>query len=90
MKWKHSVYWCLFHGYVQGVVFWVNSLRSWDYVANTTHSVFESVLRHFEIASENNTSTIFKLMVRSVEMNSLRENPAVVSDALFMISKSKS
>ena len=32
----------------------------------------------------------FKRMVGLVEMNSHRETPAVVSDALFMIFKSKS
>ena len=50
----------------------------------------ESVCRRFEIAFENNTSLIFKRMVGLVEMNSHWETPAVVSDALFMIIKSKS
>ena len=36
------------------------------------------------------TSQIFKRMVGLVEMNSHRETPAVVSDALFMIIQSKS
>ena len=36
------------------------------------------------------TSQVFKRMVGLVEMNSHREPPAVVSDALFMIIKSKS
>ena len=45
----------------------------------------ESVCRRFEVASQNNTSQIFKRMVGLVEMNVHRENPAVVSDAPFMI-----
>ena len=49
-----------------------------------------NVYRRFEVASENNTSNIIKRMVKLVEMNSHRETPAVVSDALFMIIKSKS
>ena len=36
------------------------------------------------------TSQIFKRMVGLVEMNSHRETPAVVSDALFVIIQSKS
>ena len=36
------------------------------------------------------TSQIFKRMVGLVEMNSHRETPAVVSDALLMIIQSKS
>ena len=50
----------------------------------------ESVCRRFEVASQNNTSQIFKLMVGLVEMNSHRETTAVVSDAFFIIVKSKS
>ena len=50
----------------------------------------ESVCRRFEVASENNTSLIFMRMVGLVEMNSHRENPTVVSDALFTIIQSKS
>ena len=50
----------------------------------------EYVCRRFEVASENNTSQILKRMVGLVEMNSHRETPAVVSDALFMIIESKS
>ena len=50
----------------------------------------ESVCRRIDVASENNTSQIFKRMVWLVEMNSHRETPAVVSDDLFMIAKSKS
>ena len=50
----------------------------------------ESVCRRFEIASKNNTCQIFLRMVGFVEMNSHRETPAVVSDALFTIIKSKS
>ena len=50
----------------------------------------ESVCRRFEVASQNNTSQILKRMAGSVEMNSHRETPAVVSDALFMIIKFKS
>ena len=50
----------------------------------------ESVCCRFEIASQNNTSQIFKGMIGLVEMNSHRETPAVVSGALFMITKSKS
>ena len=50
----------------------------------------ESVCRRFEVATENNTSQMLKRMVGLVEMNSHRENPAVASDALFMIIKSKS
>ena len=50
----------------------------------------ESVCRRFEVASENNTSQIFKRMIGLVEMDSHRETPAVVSDALFMIIRSKS
>ena len=50
----------------------------------------ESVCRRFEVASQNNTSQIFKRIVGFVEMNSHRETPAVVSDALFMIIQSKS
>ena len=49
----------------------------------------ESVCRSFEVDSENNTSQILKRMVGLVEMNSHRETPAVVSDAPFMITKSK-
>ena len=49
----------------------------------------ESVCRRFEIDSENNTSQVFNRMVRLLEMNSHRETPAAVSDALFMIIKSK-
>ena len=50
----------------------------------------ESVCCRFEVASENNTSQFFKRMVGLVEMNSHRETPVVVSDALFMIIQSKS
>ena len=50
----------------------------------------ESVCCRFEVVSEYNTSQIFKRMVGLVEMNSHRETPAVVSDALFMIIQSKS
>ena len=50
----------------------------------------ESVFRRFEVASQNNTSQICMRMVGLVEMNSHREAPAVVSDAIFMIIKSKS
>ena len=50
----------------------------------------EFVCRRFEVASQNNTSQIFKRMVELVEMNSHRETPVVVSDALFMIIQSKS
>ena len=50
----------------------------------------EFVCRHLEVASQNNTSQIFMRMVGLVEMNSHRETPAVVSDALFMIIQSKS
>ena len=50
----------------------------------------ESVCRRFAIAFENNTSKMFEPMVGLVEINSHLETPAVVSDALFMISKSKS
>ena len=50
----------------------------------------ESVCRRHKVASQINTSHIFKRMVGLVEMNSHRETPAVVSDALFMIIKSKS
>ena len=50
----------------------------------------ESVCRRFQIASQNNTSQIFKRMVGLVEMNSHRETPAVVSVALFMIIHSTS
>ena len=50
----------------------------------------ESVCRRFEVASQNNTSQIFKRMVGLVEMNSHRKTPAVVSDDLFMILQSKS
>ena len=49
----------------------------------------ESVCSRFEVASENNTSQILKRMVGLVEMNSHRETPAVVSDALFMIIQSE-
>ena len=45
------------------------------------------VFRRFEVGSENNISKIFKRMVGLVEINSHRETPAVVSDALFMIIK---
>ena len=44
----------------------------------------ESVCRHFEVASENNTFQIFTRMVGLVETH------AAVSDDLFMIIKSKS
>ena len=47
----------------------------------------ESVSRRLEIASENNTSQISKRMDGLVEMNSHRETPAVVSDALYKIIK---
>ena len=50
----------------------------------------ESVCRRFEVASENDTSQISMRMPGLVEMNSHRETPAGVSDALFMIIKSKS
>ena len=50
----------------------------------------ESVCCRFEVASQNDTSQIFKRMVGLVEMNSHRETPAVVSDALFMIIQSQS
>ena len=50
----------------------------------------DSVCSRFEVASDNNTSQIFRRMVWLVEMNSHRETPAVVSDALFMIIQSKS
>ena len=50
----------------------------------------ESVCRRFEVASENNASQIFKRMDGLVEMNSHRGILADVSDALFMISMSKS
>ena len=50
----------------------------------------ESVCRRFEVASQNNTSQFSKRMVGLVEMNSHRETPAVVSDALLMIIQSKS
>ena len=43
----------------------------------------ESVYCRFEVASQNNTSQIFKRIFGLVEMNSHRETPAVVSDALF-------
>ena len=48
----------------------------------------ESVCRRFEVAPVNDTFQIFMRMVWSVEMNSHRETPAVVSDSLFMIIKS--
>ena len=50
----------------------------------------ESVRRRFEIAFGNNTSLIFMRMVWTVEMNSHRETRDVVSDAIFVIIKSKS
>ena len=50
----------------------------------------ESVCRRFEVASENNTSHIYKQMVGLVEINSHMETCAVVSDALSIISQSKS
>ena len=50
----------------------------------------ESVCRCFEMAFENNTSQVSKRIVGLVEINSHRETPAVVSDALFMTIKSKS
>ena len=50
----------------------------------------DSVCCRFEVFSQNNTSQIFMRMVGLVEMNSHRETPAVVSDDLFMIIKSKS
>ena len=50
----------------------------------------ESVCRRFEVVSENNTSQVIRPMVGLDEMNSRRETPAVVSDALFMNIKSKS
>ena len=49
----------------------------------------ESVCCCFEIAFENNTSQVFKLMGGSDEMNSHREITDVVSDALFMFILSK-
>ena len=48
-----------------------------------------SVCRRFEVASEINTSQIIKRIVGLVEVNSHRETPAVVSDALFMNIRSK-
>ena len=51
---------------------------------------YDSVCCRFEVASDNNTSQIFRRMVWLVEMNSHRETPSVVSDDLFMISQSKS
>ena len=48
----------------------------------------EFVCCRFEVASQNNTSQILKRMVGLVEMNSHRETTAVVSDALFIQSKS--
>ena len=50
----------------------------------------ESVYHRFKVASENNTSLIFRRMVGLVEMYSHRETTAVVSDAPFMIIQSKS
>ena len=50
----------------------------------------ESVSRRFEVASQNNTSLIFRQMVGLVEMNSHWETPAVIYDDLLMIIKSKS
>ena len=50
----------------------------------------ESVCSHFEVASQKITSQIFMRMVGLAEMNSHRETPALVSDALLMIIQSKS
>ena len=50
----------------------------------------ESVCCRFDVASQNNTSQNFQLMVGLFEINSHRETLAVVSDALFMIIQSKS
>ena len=41
----------------------------------------ESVCRRFGVASQNNTSQIFKRMVGLVEMNSHRETPDVCEQA---------
>ena len=48
----------------------------------------ESVCRRFEVASQNNTSQILTRMFGLAEVNSHRETPAVVSDAIFMVIKS--
>ena len=45
----------------------------------------ESVCCRLEVASQNNTYQIFRRMVKLVEMNSHRETPAVVSDALLRL-----
>ena len=50
----------------------------------------ESVSRRFEFSSKNNTSQMSMRMVGLVEVDSHRETPAIVSDALFMIIQSKS
>ena len=46
----------------------------------------ESVCRRFDVACQNNESQIFMRMVGLVEMYSHRETPAVVSDALLLMS----
>ena len=50
----------------------------------------KSVCHCFEITFEKNTSQVFNGMVGSVEMNNYKVTPSVVSDALFIVIKSKS